>query len=59
MQFKHTAWALRDGAPSQIKRMAQTIDGYIWLATASGPMRFDGFSFEAYRLPHGQQSAVR
>jgi signal transduction histidine kinase/ligand-binding sensor domain-containing protein len=57
MQFKHTAWTLQDGAPSQIKRMAQTSDGYIWLATASGLVRFDGVSFEAYRLPHGQQLA--
>ena len=35
-----------DGAPPGIFAIAQTTDGYIWLATYTGPVRFDGVRFE-------------
>ena len=41
--------------PSQILATAQTTDGYLWLGTANGLFRFDGVTFEPYRLPRGQQ----
>ncbi|WP_181791363.1 sensor histidine kinase [Myxococcus llanfairpwllgwyngyllgogerychwyrndrobwllllantysiliogogogochensis] len=44
--FHHTAWTQKDGAPSGIWAMAQTVDGWLWLGTASGLYRFDGVRFE-------------
>ena len=42
-QYIHTAWRLRDGfAASRIVSFAQTADGYLWLGTESGLLRFDG-----------------
>jgi signal transduction histidine kinase/ligand-binding sensor domain-containing protein len=45
-QYGHTAWRIQDGyfggAPW---RIAQTADGYIWIATQAGLFRFDGVRF--------------
>ena len=45
-QYPHTAWRLEDGwlnaAPIAI---AQTKDGYIWISTEEGVLRFDGVRF--------------
>ena len=45
-QYAHTAWRLEDGlinaAPIAI---AQTKDGYIWISTEEGVLRFDGVRF--------------
>ncbi|MCP3098827.1 histidine kinase [Myxococcus sp. K15C18031901] len=48
--FHHTAWTQKDGAPAGIWAMAQTLDGWLWLGTASGLYRFDGVSFERHDL---------
>ena len=45
-QLYHTAWANKDGAPGEIFTMAQTADGYLWLGTPTGLIRFDGLNFE-------------
>src|SRR4051812_31007723 len=45
-QLYHTQWTARDGAPSGIMSLAQTADGYLWMAAASGLYRFDGVRFE-------------
>jgi signal transduction histidine kinase/ligand-binding sensor domain-containing protein len=45
-QLHHRAWTAREGAPSSVNAIAQTPDGYLWLATLSGLFRFDGISFE-------------
>lgn len=47
-QFHHTAWTAKDGAPEQIRAIAQTTDGYLWLGTATGLYRFDGVHFDSY-----------
>ena len=52
-QFHHTAWTAKDGAPSQIKALAQTEDGYLWIGSERGLYRFDGVQFEAYAPPAG------
>ncbi|MBK1817560.1 hypothetical protein JIN84_18215 [Luteolibacter yonseiensis] len=40
-------WQSQDGLPSNVVRsMVQAGDGYIWVATAEGVARFDGFDFE-------------
>jgi signal transduction histidine kinase/ligand-binding sensor domain-containing protein len=47
-QFQHTAWGSKEGEPGQIRALAQTTDGYLWLGTTDGLYRFDGVSFERY-----------
>lgn len=40
-------WQSQDGVPSNVVRsMVQASNGYIWVATAEGVARFDGFDFE-------------
>ena len=53
-QLHHTAWRVQDGAPGQITALAQTTDGYLWLATQIGLYRFDGVQFERYEPPAGE-----
>jgi len=41
-QYAHTVWRVQDGFPRGPQEFTQTSDGYIWIATASGLLRFDG-----------------
>ena len=42
-QYAHNAWTIRDGFfKGVINSIAQTPDGYLWLATEFGLLRFDG-----------------
>jgi signal transduction histidine kinase/ligand-binding sensor domain-containing protein len=42
----HRRWSIGDGLPEQtILAVAQTPDGYLWLGTSHGLLRFDGFKF--------------
>lgn len=50
-QYAHTAWTIRDGFKSIIHTIAQTPDGYLWLGTESGLLRFDGVRAVAWRPP--------
>jgi signal transduction histidine kinase/ligand-binding sensor domain-containing protein len=50
-QFAHTSWGPKEGAPSVIRALAQTADGYLWLASPDGLYRFDGVVFEHYQPP--------
>ncbi|HKQ12874.1 MAG TPA: two-component regulator propeller domain-containing protein [Steroidobacteraceae bacterium] len=45
-QLYHTGWSARDGAPTGVESLAQTSDGYLWLAASAGLFRFDGVRFE-------------
>ena len=40
-----TSWATKDGLPGTVRAIAQTDDGYLWLGTADGLVRFDGVRF--------------
>ena len=40
-QYFHTAWKSDSGLRA-VRRVAQTPDGYLWLATRDGLVRFDG-----------------
>jgi hypothetical protein len=45
-QYRHTAWRVQDGAfESAPNAITQTTDGYIWIGTDSGLVRFDGVRF--------------
>jgi signal transduction histidine kinase/ligand-binding sensor domain-containing protein len=52
-QFKHTRWTADDGAPTGIYAITQTPDGYLWLGTEDGLVRFDGVVFERIPAPAG------
>ena len=54
-QYGHTAWTLREGMfQGYIEAMAQTPDGYLWLGTEFGLLRFDGVRFVPWKFPGGQ-----
>src|SRR5687768_10264593 len=42
-QYAHTAWTIREGfLNGAVFSIAQTPDGYLWLGTEAGLLRFDG-----------------
>ncbi len=49
-QFRHRVWQASDGAFPQnsVTSIAQTPDGYLWLATQEGLTRFDGANFVTF-----------
>jgi signal transduction histidine kinase/ligand-binding sensor domain-containing protein len=52
-ELHHTAWGPSQGAPlGGAVALAQTSDGYLWIAGPSGLFRFDGIAFERVELPH-------
>jgi ligand-binding sensor domain-containing protein/signal transduction histidine kinase len=53
-EYTHTVWTHKDGIPSAfIYSIAQTEDGYLWLATTDGLVRFDGVRFVHWRPKTG------
>jgi signal transduction histidine kinase/ligand-binding sensor domain-containing protein len=50
--YAHMAWTTRSAAFKGAPRaVTQTTDGYLWLATEFGVLRFDGVRFVAWRPP--------
>lgn len=48
-QYVHTSWTSNEGLPQDsINAIAQTPDGYLWLATQEGLARFDGARFTIF-----------
>lgn len=45
-QFQHRSYLSRDGAPANAQAMAQTPDGFLWVGTQNGLVRFDGVHFD-------------
>ncbi len=55
-QYAHTAWTYRNGfMQGAVNAIAQTPDGYLWLSTQSGVVRFDGVRAVPLPLGPGQQ----
>ena len=55
-QYGHTAWSVRDGFLGAMPNaIAQTADGYLWIGTVGGLVRFDGVRFVAWTPPGGKQ----
>lgn len=55
-QYAHTSWRVRDGFfTGGLQSIAQTPDGYLWLGTEFGLVRFDGVRATPWRPPAGQQ----
>lgn len=54
-QYGHTMWRIQDGyLPAPPEAIAQTTDGYLWIGTHAGLVRFDGVRFVPWTSPSGQ-----
>ena len=55
-QYAHAAWRIQDGffkgSPSAV---VQTKDGYLWVGTDAGLLRFDGVRFVPWSAEHGER----
>ncbi len=55
-QYAHTAWRVQDGAFNGTPHaITQTADGYLWIGTEGGLVRFDGVRFTPWTSPDGQK----
>jgi signal transduction histidine kinase/ligand-binding sensor domain-containing protein len=53
-QYSHKAWKVREGSyKGSVTAIAQTADGYLWLGTEFGLLRFDGVRTLAWEPPAG------
>jgi len=48
--YHHTSWGAREGAPLFVWSIAETPDGWLWLASPQGLTRFDGLVFEKVEI---------
>src|ERR1700723_3557622 len=54
-QYAHTAWRVQDGVFSgSPNAITQTADGYLWIGTQAGLLRFDGVRFVLWTPPGGK-----
>ena len=59
-QYLHTSWTQEEGgALPAIQAMAQTADGYLWLGTSNGLIRFDGVRFVRWEAGSGEELPSR
>ena len=48
-QYRFDKWSTDEGLPQNtVSAILQTRDGYLWLATAGGLVRFDGLRFTVF-----------
>jgi signal transduction histidine kinase/ligand-binding sensor domain-containing protein/CheY-like chemotaxis protein len=48
-QYLHTVWRSDDGLPqNSIQALLQTRDGYLWIGTQEGLVRFNGLEFKVF-----------
>jgi signal transduction histidine kinase/ligand-binding sensor domain-containing protein len=57
-QLFHYSWTAKDGLTGGVQTLAQTPDGFLWLGTTDGLIRFDGVSFEHYKPEVGSLPAA-
>jgi signal transduction histidine kinase/ligand-binding sensor domain-containing protein len=51
-QYAHNSWTIQDGyLHSTVNSIAQTGDGYLWVGTQAGLLRFDGIRFTPWDAP--------
>jgi signal transduction histidine kinase/ligand-binding sensor domain-containing protein len=54
-QYGHAVWRIQDGyLPGIPETVAQTTDGYLWIGTYAGLVRFDGVRFVPWSPPDGK-----
>jgi ligand-binding sensor domain-containing protein len=57
-QYAHRAWTARQGFfDGVVRAIMQTQDGYLWLGTELGLVRFDGVRAVPWTFPPNQQLA--
>src|SRR5215475_4502671 len=55
-QYGHNTWRIQDGyLPAPPEAIAQTGDGYLWIGTDAGLVRFDGVRFVPWASPGGEK----
>ena len=55
-QYAHSAWRLQDGVINgEPLAITQTTDGYLWIGTGNGLLRFDGVRFVPWVSKDGQR----
>src|SRR5688572_18757094 len=55
-QYAHTAWTARQGFfDGVVRAITQTQDGYLWLGTELGLVRFDGVRAVPWTFPSNQR----
>src|SRR5687768_11924219 len=48
-EFGHQAWLTENGLPQNtVQAIVQTQDGYLWIGTQEGLVRFDGLNFSVF-----------
>src|SRR5688572_2462029 len=48
-EFGHQAWTTENGLPQNtVQAIVQTQDGYLWIGTQEGLVRFDGLNFSVF-----------
>ena len=58
--WSYRAWQTDEGLPdNSVTGVAQTADGFLWVATYGGLMRFDGANFSTVPLPSLFKKSVR
>jgi signal transduction histidine kinase/ligand-binding sensor domain-containing protein len=58
VQLYHSSWSAKQGLNGDVIALAQTTDGYLWVGTTDGLLRFDGISFEQFRPENGSLLAA-
>ena len=53
--YKRFSWSQETGSPTSIYTIAQSRDGFLWLAADEGAFRFDGVTFE--RMPQTREGS--
>src|ERR1700676_4308575 len=54
-QYAHSAWRVQDGVFSgAANTITQTADGFLWIGTQAGLLRFDGVRFVPWTSPNGK-----
>jgi streptogramin lyase len=55
-QYAHMAWRIQDGFFNGVPTaIAQTTDGYLWIGTQAGLLRFDGVRFVPWKPTNGKE----
>ena len=48
-EYRHGVWTVDNGLPqNSAQALCQTRDGYLWIATQEGLVRFDGLNFKLF-----------